>query len=153
MNIKHGDENSGYGPGVDIELDGNEVAQAINNWLVSKGICISGPRTVMVNGELCKSGRIYVDQSGFVLTKDGKKLSGRGKQSDVEDFWVVVVDDSNCTMRVGGPGHLWKAKQCPWYEDCWLLNGASSPYPKSIFREATKEEIEKWKSEKKAQPL
>jgi hypothetical protein len=61
-----------------------------------------------------------------------------------EDHWVVVVDDSNCTVGVGGEGYLWKVKQCWNYSNCWRLEGVCSPYSKSIFRDATKEEVKNW---------
>ncbi len=60
--------------------DGSEVATAIAAWLVSHGVHVSGPRTITVNGELCESGNIYVDPTGFVITPSGDKLSGRGVQ-------------------------------------------------------------------------
>ncbi len=62
--------------------------------------------------------------------------------------WVVVLDDSNCTVGVGGEGYLWLAKECPWYQDCYLLKGVGSPYNKSIFRDATPEEVENWLNHK-----
>ena len=78
MTIKCGEGKTKYGPGVSIELTGCEVATAIVAWLVSHGAHIFGPRTITVNGKLCKTGNIYVDPSGFVITPKGKKLSGRG---------------------------------------------------------------------------
>ena len=77
MIVKHGEGRTEYGPGVSIELTGDEVATAIDAWLVAHDICVSGPRTVTVNGELCESGHVYVDPSGFVIA-DGEKISGRG---------------------------------------------------------------------------
>lgn len=77
MIVKFGDGPTEYGPGVDIELTGDEVATAIDAWLLAHGVIVRGPRTVRVNDNLCKSGRIYVDPSGFVIV-GGKKLSGRG---------------------------------------------------------------------------
>ena len=76
--MQYGEETSEYGPGVSIKLDGNEVARAIDAWLVANGVHVSGPRTVSVNGELCREGHIYVDPSGFIITPRGRKLSGRG---------------------------------------------------------------------------
>jgi hypothetical protein len=66
-----------YGPGVTIELSGDEVAIAIDAFLVANGVYTRGPRTVTVNGQLCESGRVYVDPSGDVV-RDGFLYSGRG---------------------------------------------------------------------------
>jgi hypothetical protein len=79
MEIKHGKTMTPDGPGVSIELTGDEVAIAIDAWLVAHGVHVRGPRTVTVNGELCESGHVYVDPSGFVVA-DGQKLSGRGAE-------------------------------------------------------------------------
>ena len=81
MIVKHGKGRSEYGPGVSVELTGDEVATAIDAWLVAHSVHISGPRTITVNGELCASGQVYVDPSGFVIT-DGEKISGRGRFGD-----------------------------------------------------------------------
>ena len=78
MKIKHGNGRTEYGPGVLIELDGNEVATAIDAYLVAHGVHVSGPRRITVNENLCKFGKIYVDPSGFVITPEGDKVSGRG---------------------------------------------------------------------------
>lgn len=80
MNITHGKGTTEYGPGVNIELDGNEVAKAIDAYLVAHGIHVSGPRTVTMNGAVHNIGRVYVDPSGFVITPEGYKMSGRGPQ-------------------------------------------------------------------------
>lgn len=77
MIVKYGEGTTEYGPGVSIELDGSEVATAICAYLVAHDIHVEGPRTISVNGELCKYGRVYVDPLGFVVTA-GKKLLGRG---------------------------------------------------------------------------
>lgn len=66
-----------YGPGIDINLTGDDIALAISAFLVSQGVHVDGPRTITVNGELCKIGRVYVDPSGFVVF-NGIKLDGRG---------------------------------------------------------------------------
>ena len=78
MIVKYGQGRTEYGPGVSIELTGDEVATAIDAWLVAHYVHVSGARTIFVNGELCKSGHVYVDPSGFVIA-DGNKLSGRGE--------------------------------------------------------------------------
>jgi len=77
MIVKHGEGRTEHGPGVSVELTGDEVATAIDAWLVALGVHVSGPRTVTVNGALCESGRVYVDPSGFVIA-NGEKISGRG---------------------------------------------------------------------------
>lgn len=78
MKIKHGKGKTEYGPGVEIQLTGNEVAIAIDAYLVAHGVYVSGPRTITVNGDLCEKGRVYVDPSGFVVT-GGKRYTGRGE--------------------------------------------------------------------------
>lgn len=80
MNIKYGSGQSKYGPGVNIELDGDEVATAIYAYLVAHGVHVDGARTVTVNGELCNSGNVYVDPEGFVIC-EGERISGRGETS------------------------------------------------------------------------
>ena len=77
MKVAHGKGSTQYGPGVQINLTGEEVATAISAYLVARGVAISGPRTITVNGDLCEAGGVYVDPAGFVLRK-GKKICGRG---------------------------------------------------------------------------
>jgi hypothetical protein len=77
MKVKRGTGRTEYGPGVSIELTGAEVATAIDAWLAAQGVHVSGPRTIAVNGDLCDSGHVYVDPSGFVI-HEGRKISGRG---------------------------------------------------------------------------
>lgn len=78
MKMQFGNGKTECGPGVSIDLDGNEVATALDAWIVAQGVHVSGPRTITVNGEPCETGNIYVDPSGFVITPKGRKLSGRG---------------------------------------------------------------------------
>lgn len=80
MKIKYGKGKTKYGPGVQIDLTGNEVAIAIDAYLVAHDVNVSGARTITVNGELIKKGGIYVDPSGFVVT-DGVEISGRGPKN------------------------------------------------------------------------
>jgi hypothetical protein len=77
MIVRLGDGTTEYGPGVSIELSGEEVAQAISSYLVAHGIHVDGARTITTNGELCEAGRVYVDPSGFVVCGE-RKISGRG---------------------------------------------------------------------------
>jgi len=77
MDIQFGKGTTEYGPGVEINLTGSEVATAISAYLVAHGIHISGARTITVNGELCKEGWVYVDPSAFIVA-NGIKWEGRG---------------------------------------------------------------------------
>ena len=85
MNVIHGEGKTRFGPGVSIDLSGDEVATAIDAFLVAHEVHVDGPRTVTVNGELCQIGHVYVDPEGFVIYK-GRKFSGRGEFSlDIGD--------------------------------------------------------------------
>jgi len=66
------------GTGINIELTGDEVARAIDSFLVAKGVSVSGSRTIKINGKSSDHAivSIFVDPSGFVTNK-GKKISGR----------------------------------------------------------------------------
>lgn len=75
MEVKHGKRMNCAGGGVEIHLSGDDVALAIDAYLVAHGFHVSGPRTVTVNGCLCRSGRVYVDPSGFVVA-GGEKYDG-----------------------------------------------------------------------------
>ena len=83
--IMRGKGKTEYGPGVQINLTGDEVAIAIDAYLVARRVVVRGPRTITVNGELCKSGSVYVDPSGFVIA-DGCKMSGRGAGADGDEY-------------------------------------------------------------------
>ncbi len=77
MKIEHGIGKTSEGPGVNIELTGDEVATAISAWLVANGVEITGPRTIRVNSQLCRYGSVYVDPVGHVNYKD-ETFHGRG---------------------------------------------------------------------------
>ena len=77
MNVQFGKGKTEYGPGVQIDLTGDEVAIAIDAYLVAHRIYVDGPRTITVNGELCEVGKVYVDPSGKVVA-NGEGWSGRG---------------------------------------------------------------------------
>jgi len=77
MDVRYGAGRTEFGPGVSITLTGDEVATAIDAYLVAHGVHVRGSRTVMVNGELCEIGHVYVDPSGFVVA-NGERFSGRG---------------------------------------------------------------------------
>jgi len=77
MKVSFGNGKTEFGPGVQIDLTGAEVATAIYAYLTAHDIHIDGPATIRVNGELCKSGGIYVDPSARVVAK-GVGWNGRG---------------------------------------------------------------------------
>jgi hypothetical protein len=77
MEISFGKGKTEHGPGVQIDLTGDEVAQAIYTYLKTHNVRITGPLTIKVNGELCESGSVYVDPSGAVVTNN-EVYSGRG---------------------------------------------------------------------------
>lgn len=78
MEVKFGRGPTQYGPGVEINLSGDEVAVAIDAYLVAHGVLVRGSRTITVNGELCESGQVYVDPSGFVMN-EGERLNGNAE--------------------------------------------------------------------------
>jgi hypothetical protein len=78
--IKKGSGPTEYGPGIEINLTGAEVAIAIEAYLMTKRIYIRGPRTITVNGELCKAGEVYIDPSGFVVKKGIKYEGSTGEK-------------------------------------------------------------------------
>ena len=80
MEIRYGDGTTKFGPGVNIDLSGEEIAIAINAYLVAHDVYIHGPRTIKVNGELIEDGYVYIDPSGYAISK-GFKFSGRGPYS------------------------------------------------------------------------
>ena len=83
MKVELGKGRTQYGPGVSIDLTGDEVATAIAAYLVAHDCHVRGPRTITVNGELCDVGHIYVDPSGFVVSA-GKQFNGRGANSELD---------------------------------------------------------------------
>ena len=80
MRIRYGNSSHPHGPGVWVDLDGDEVATALMAYLTAHGVHIDGPRTVTVNCELCQEGAVFVDPIGFVVA-DGKRWEGRGEVS------------------------------------------------------------------------
>lgn len=79
MDVAYGIGHTEFGPGVDINLTGEDVARAVHAYLVAHGVYIKGPRTITVNGALCRSGHVYVDPSGAVYGDLGD-FNGRGPE-------------------------------------------------------------------------
>lgn len=77
MQVSYGLGKTEYGPGVSVELSGDEVALAVIAYLTAHGVHIDGARTITVNGDLCEHGRVYVDPGGTVVAQ-GERYSGRG---------------------------------------------------------------------------
>ena len=78
MEVKFGDGKTEYGPGIEINLTGDEVALAIESYLFSHGVYVGGSRTISVNDELCNYGKVYVDPSGYVMN-NGMRYFGSGR--------------------------------------------------------------------------
>jgi len=77
MNINFGKGKTEYGPGVEINLTGKEIAMAIYAYLMAHNTIIDGATTITINNEMIKFGEINVDPSGRVIF-DGIGWSGRG---------------------------------------------------------------------------
>lgn len=69
MHVRQGPGKTECGPGIEVVLSGDEVASAIDDYIEKRGVTVSGPRTITVNGALCYQGRVYVDPSGHVIVK------------------------------------------------------------------------------------
>jgi hypothetical protein len=80
--------------GVQINLTGDEVARAIYTYLTAHNVNIVGAATIMVNGELCKEGQIYVDPSGRVVA-DGVGFDGSENKEIPERPYVEDLLDSH----------------------------------------------------------
>lgn len=80
MEVTLGRGKTTSGPGVEITLTGSEVATAIDAYLVARGVVVRGPRTITVNGELCETGQIDVDPSGFAIYQ-GEHFAGDGTRT------------------------------------------------------------------------
>lgn len=78
MKVTLGRGKTEFGRGVDIILSGDEVAIAIDAYLVAHKVYVSGPRSVMVNEKLCVDGRVYVDPSGSVISEN-ELINGNSK--------------------------------------------------------------------------
>ena len=75
MQVRPGTGTTDYGAGVDVFLTGDEVASAIAAYVAARGVIVTGPRTITVNGGLCGHGRVYVDPCGYVIA-DGILANG-----------------------------------------------------------------------------
>jgi len=80
MNLEYGEGKHINGPGINIILDGDEIARAIDIYLYSQNVLVRGARTIHLNDEVAAyvEGRIHVDPSGYVITPDGEKMEGKG---------------------------------------------------------------------------
>lgn len=72
---------SKYGVTVYVNLTGYEVVKAIEQYLASRKIKVSGPRTFSVNGELVTRGEVLVDPSGYVLL-NGVRVIAKSNATD-----------------------------------------------------------------------
>lgn len=67
MEIKRGGGAHG-GPGILIELSGNELSAAVDRYIAQHGVQVRGARTVRVNGLNCACATVFVDPSGSVVS-------------------------------------------------------------------------------------
>lgn len=83
MEINYGSGKTEHGPGVLIKLSGDEIAVAIRKYLEDSNVTVSGPSTLMVNGELINEGTVCVDPSGSVTYE--MFYSGRGPNKNSQE--------------------------------------------------------------------
>ena len=68
MRVTYGNGSSSYGKGVVITLTADEVANAIDAYLVAHDCHVSGPRTIRTGyNALLSPVEVYVDPSGQVV--------------------------------------------------------------------------------------
>lgn len=96
MKIQHGEGETEFGPGVSIELTGDEVATAIDSYLLGQGVRVKGSRTVYVGALKV----VYVDPSGSMKTQD-KMYIGSGEtlypfEVVGRTFWIPEVPHNSC---------------------------------------------------------
>jgi len=77
MDISFGKGTTEFGPGVLVELTGDEVATAIYAYLAAHNVSTQGPITIRVNDEAIECGSVYVDPSGKVVA-NGEGWNGMG---------------------------------------------------------------------------
>ena len=104
MKVKYGKGKTEYGPGVSIELTGNDVAIAIDAYLVAHRIHVDGSRTITVNAIA----------PGFIHT----------------DIWSTVPEDAQESLmdiiplgRVGQPEEIAKAAAFLASDDAAYITG------------------------------
>jgi hypothetical protein len=80
MKLEYGKGKSASGPGVNIILDGDDIAKAIDLYLYAQNVHVRGTRTIHMLDEAVKhvTGNIFVDPSGYVITPSGNKMEGKG---------------------------------------------------------------------------
>ena len=64
------------GGGIRIHLSADEVATAIDAYLVARGVTVSGARTIRVNSQLIESGAVFVDPDGKVFVNEIRGIRG-----------------------------------------------------------------------------
>jgi hypothetical protein len=84
MNVEKNvcDDDGNVVKGPTIRLTGDEVALAIVTWLEKvHDVHIRGPRTIMVNDDLCDHGVVYVDPSGYVIANARREAALPARKS------------------------------------------------------------------------
>ncbi len=75
--MKITERETSHGPAAEVHLSGDEVAVAIDAYLVARRFIVRGARTVLVNGDLCTDGLVLVQPSGFVINSDGERFGNK----------------------------------------------------------------------------
>ena len=76
MKVRQGEGTTEFGRGVFVELSGDELATAIDAYLVAHHVYVIGPRTIRIGGRLPADTSIYVDPEGSVIFEE-ERYSGR----------------------------------------------------------------------------
>jgi len=86
MEISLGNGKTKYGTGVQIDLTGEDLTNAIYQYLEKNDVYVDGAATIRVDGELCRdiTAGMYVDPSANV-THLNKRYLGSGKVIDIEE--------------------------------------------------------------------
>ncbi len=76
MKLSTGLNPSEFCGGAEISLDGNELAEAIFDYVTKNGLIIKGPCTARIDNKLCTGASVYVDPSAKIELASGVKIHG-----------------------------------------------------------------------------
>jgi hypothetical protein len=124
-------------------VNGTEFESVVNDGFVGLAT-----RAIQEYIREIKSGAFPDAEHTYKLTSEEVRqlLNPVSPNEPVAGDWLVVLNDSHCTVSVGGPGYMWKNEgQSSHNPDCWDIGGGL-PYSKNMFRKATPEEVRSWLS-------